>query len=78
VPGGAGAPGLVGAVIAPEEVARRVVRGIERGSFYIFTHPEQREILRRRARRQDDVFEKDFEGTEPEARPSGDSATPGG
>jgi hypothetical protein len=43
-------------------VARRVVRGIERGSFYIFTHPEQREILRRRARRQDAVFEEDFEG----------------
>ena len=48
---------LRGGVIAPEEVARRVVQGIETRSLYVFTHPEQREILRRRARRQDAVFE---------------------
>lgn len=60
---GARAGGLmVGGVITPEEVAQRVVRGIERGRLYIFTHPEQREILRRRAQRQDAVFDEDFEG----------------
>ncbi len=53
---------MVGSVIAPEDVARRVVRGIERDSLYIFTHPEQRAILKRRAQRQDAVFERDFEG----------------
>jgi len=52
-------------VIAAEEVARRVVRAIDRGQFYILTHPEQREILRRRAARQDSVFEP--ESWEPEA-----------
>ena len=46
-----------GSVIAPEEVAARVVRGIERRDLYIFTHPEQREFLRRRAARQDAMFE---------------------
>jgi NAD(P)-dependent dehydrogenase (short-subunit alcohol dehydrogenase family) len=60
---GTGAPtspppdAMRGGVIAAEEVARRVVRGIERGALYILTHPEQREILRRRAARQDEVFE---------------------
>jgi NAD(P)-dependent dehydrogenase (short-subunit alcohol dehydrogenase family) len=53
---------MVGSIIAPEDVARRVVRGIERDSLYIFTHPEQRAILKRRARRWDAVFEHDFEG----------------
>jgi NAD(P)-dependent dehydrogenase (short-subunit alcohol dehydrogenase family) len=60
--GGAGAqeeqPGLVGGTIAAEEVARRVVRGIERGDLYILTHPEQREILRRRAAKLDAMFEE--------------------
>ncbi len=51
-------PGAMqGGVITPEEVAQRVARGVERGDFYILTHPEQREILRRRAARQDQVFE---------------------
>jgi len=47
---------LQGGVIAPEEVARRVVRGIERNDLYILTHPEQRAILRRRAERLDACF----------------------
>lgn len=47
---------LRGGVIAAEEVARRVVRGIERNDLYILTHPEQREFLRRRAERLDAVF----------------------
>jgi len=51
---------MVGSVIAPEEVARRVVRGIERKDLYILTHPEQREILRRRWQRQDRLFEPDL------------------
>jgi NAD(P)-dependent dehydrogenase (short-subunit alcohol dehydrogenase family) len=48
---------MVGSVIPPEEVARRVVRAIERKDLYVLTHPEQRDILRRRARRQDKMFE---------------------
>ena len=52
------ADGIVGSVIAPEEVARRVVRGIERNDLYILTHPEQREILRRRAAKIDAMFEE--------------------
>lgn len=51
---------LQGSVIAAPEVARRVVRAIETNAFYVFTHPEQREILRRRAERQDAVFEREF------------------
>ena len=50
---------MMGSVIGPEEVARRVVRGIERKDLYIFTHPEQRAILQRRAARQDRMFEPD-------------------
>ena len=50
---------LVGSTVAPEEVARRVVHGIERKDLYVFTHPEQRQILRRRAARQDRMFEPD-------------------
>jgi NAD(P)-dependent dehydrogenase (short-subunit alcohol dehydrogenase family) len=50
---------MVGGTIAPEEVARRVVRAIDRKDLYILTHPEQREILRRRAARQDAVFQPD-------------------
>lgn len=58
---GAGAPpgGMAGGVIAAEEVAKRAVRGIERRDLYIFTHPEQREFLRRRAARQDAMFDDD-------------------
>ena len=52
-------PGMKGGVIAAEDVARRVMRGIDRRDLYIFTHPEQREFLRRRAARQDAMFEKD-------------------
>jgi len=50
---------MAGSVIAPEEVARRVVRAIERNDLYVFTHPEQREFLRRRCGRQDRMFEPD-------------------
>jgi NAD(P)-dependent dehydrogenase (short-subunit alcohol dehydrogenase family) len=44
---------LVGATISPGRVAEQVVRGVLRGDLYIMTHPEQREILRRRAARLD-------------------------
>ena len=53
---GGDAPPLVGGTIQPEELARRVVRAIERRELYILTHPEQREILKRRAARQDAAF----------------------
>ena len=56
---GGGAPPLVGGTIQPEELARRVVRAVERRDFYILTHPEQREILKRRAQRIDEVFAAD-------------------
>jgi hypothetical protein len=46
-------------VIPPDEVGRRVVRAIDRNDLYVLTHPEQREILRRRARKQDKMFEPD-------------------
>jgi NAD(P)-dependent dehydrogenase (short-subunit alcohol dehydrogenase family) len=49
---------MSGGVIQKEEVARRVVRGIERGDLYILTHPEQREFLRRRAAKLDSMFEE--------------------
>lgn len=55
-PGDAAAPPMAGATITVEEVARRVVRAIERNDFYIFTHPEQRDILAKRAARQDRMF----------------------
>ena len=64
--GGGGEPApsanmaLRGGVIGPAEVARRVVHAVETNAFYVFTHPEQREILRRRAERQDAVFEQGF------------------
>ena len=61
VPAPGGSPGVpaptYGSVVSPDDVARRVVRGIERGDLYILTHPEQREILQRRARRLDAAFE---------------------
>jgi len=50
---------MVGSVIPAPEVARRVVRAVERNDFYILTHPEQREILKRRAARLDRMFEPD-------------------
>jgi hypothetical protein len=46
---------LQGGVIGTGEVAARVVRGIERNDLYILTHPEQRELLRRRATRLDEA-----------------------
>ena len=52
------ADAMKGGTIAAEEVARRVVRGIERGDLYILTHPEQREFLRRRAAKLDAMFEE--------------------
>ena len=48
---------LVGGVVPADDVARRVVRAIDRGDLYILTHPEQREILRRRAAKLDAVFD---------------------
>jgi NAD(P)-dependent dehydrogenase (short-subunit alcohol dehydrogenase family) len=53
------AEAMSGSVIEPEEVARRVLRAIERRDLYVLTHPEQREILRRRWARQDRLFEPD-------------------
>lgn len=50
---------MKGEVIEPDELARRVVRGLERGDFYIFTHPEQRDFLRRRAARIDAMFSEE-------------------
>jgi NAD(P)-dependent dehydrogenase (short-subunit alcohol dehydrogenase family) len=63
-PGGDGlvvpaADAMAGGTIPPDEVARRVLRGIARNDLYILTHPEQRAILRRRAARQDAMFEPD-------------------
>jgi NAD(P)-dependent dehydrogenase (short-subunit alcohol dehydrogenase family) len=48
---------MQGGVIPAREVGLRVVRGIERQQLYILTHPEQREILQRRAARLDACFE---------------------
>jgi NAD(P)-dependent dehydrogenase (short-subunit alcohol dehydrogenase family) len=48
-----GAPALRGGVVEPDAVARRVVGAVERKALYVLTHPEQREILRRRAARLD-------------------------
>jgi NAD(P)-dependent dehydrogenase (short-subunit alcohol dehydrogenase family) len=56
-PAPAGLATLAGSVIEPDQVARRVVRAVERGDFYVLTHPEQREILRRRAERLDRMFD---------------------
>ena len=50
---------MVGSVIGVDEVARRVVRAIDRGDLYVVTHAEQRAILRRRADRLDRMFEPD-------------------
>jgi NAD(P)-dependent dehydrogenase (short-subunit alcohol dehydrogenase family) len=51
------ADAMAGSTIPAGEVARRVVRGIERKDLYILTHPEQQAILRRRAARQQRMFE---------------------
>lgn len=56
---GGDAPPLVGSTIQPEELARRVVRAVERRDLYILTHPEQREILKRRAQRIDEAFSRE-------------------
>jgi hypothetical protein len=48
---------MVGSVIGVEEVARRVVRAIRRRDLYVLTHPEQRDILHRRAARIDRMFD---------------------
>jgi len=53
---GGDAPPLVGGTIQPRELALRAVRAIERRELYILTHPEQREILKRRAARLDAAF----------------------
>ena len=47
---------MSGGRVSAEEVARRTLRAIERRDLYVLTHPEQREILRRRAARLDAVF----------------------
>ena len=53
------ADAMAGGTIPADEVARRVLRGITRNDLYILTHPEQRAILRRRAARQEAMFEPD-------------------
>ncbi len=49
---------MQGGTVKAEDVAARVVRAIEGKRLYVLTHPEQREILRRRAARLDQVFEE--------------------
>lgn len=49
---------MVGGTTTVDDVARRVVRAIERRRLYVLTHPEQREILRKRAARLDAAFEE--------------------
>jgi NAD(P)-dependent dehydrogenase (short-subunit alcohol dehydrogenase family) len=51
---------MAGGTIPPAEVGRRVVRAIDRGDLYILTHPEQREILHRRAAKLDTMFKEEF------------------
>jgi NAD(P)-dependent dehydrogenase (short-subunit alcohol dehydrogenase family) len=51
------ADGMVGGVIKPEEVARRIIRAVERNDLYVLTHPEQRKYLKRRADKLDGMFE---------------------
>ena len=51
---------LAGGTIPAAEVGRRVVRAIDRGDLYILTHPEQREILQRRAAKLDAMFKEDL------------------
>jgi NAD(P)-dependent dehydrogenase (short-subunit alcohol dehydrogenase family) len=60
-PGAAAPPppagAMVGGTVTVEDVSRRVVRAIEERRFYVLTHPEQREILRKRAARLDAAFD---------------------
>jgi NAD(P)-dependent dehydrogenase (short-subunit alcohol dehydrogenase family) len=51
---------MAGGTIPTAEVGRRVVRAIERGDLYILTHPERREILRRRAAKLDGMFSEEL------------------
>jgi len=53
------ASAMTGGTIPAAAVAQRVVRAIERGDLYILTHPEQREILHRRAAKLDAMFKED-------------------
>ncbi len=48
---------MQGGTVSAEAVAARVVGAIERKRFYVLTHPEQREILRRRAARLEQTFD---------------------
>jgi NAD(P)-dependent dehydrogenase (short-subunit alcohol dehydrogenase family) len=48
---------MMGPTITADEVARRVVRAIDRNDLWVFTHAEQRAILARRAARQDAAFD---------------------
>lgn len=68
-PPGTPDPGVAmrGGVVQPAEVATRVVRAIDRGDLYVLTHPEQREILQRRAARLDACFEPERWNLEPDA-----------
>lgn len=53
------APSFQGGVIEVDEVARRVLRAVERNDLYVLTHPEQEEILRRRHRKIESMFAPD-------------------
>src|SRR5262249_55197525 len=48
---------MQGGTVSADHVARRAVPALERDALYVLTHPEQREILRRRAARLDAVFD---------------------
>jgi NAD(P)-dependent dehydrogenase (short-subunit alcohol dehydrogenase family) len=48
---------MKGGIVSAVSVAKRVVRAIEERRLYVLTHPEQREILRRRAARLEAAFE---------------------
>jgi NAD(P)-dependent dehydrogenase (short-subunit alcohol dehydrogenase family) len=58
VPAGEVQGAMRGGTVNADDVAQRVVRGIDRKDLYILTHPEQREFLRRRAARLDAMFEE--------------------
>jgi len=50
---------VAGTVRTPEQVAARAVAGVQRGDFYILTHTEQAELLRKRSQRLESAFVKD-------------------
>ncbi|MCC6008396.1 MAG: SDR family NAD(P)-dependent oxidoreductase [Rhodobacteraceae bacterium] len=52
---------------APEEIGEQVVRAVEEGSFYIFTHPETRKWIEARHRRIEGGFDA-AERMQPPAR----------